>query len=164
MATIKSDQPLVPSVLDRLIDDDPGMGVEAPKSRSQVLAELRQSVRRDLENLLNTRWCYGAWPPELSELDRSLVSYGTPDTSATDLGSSPGRAAFLREVRRIIRTFEPRLTSVSIKQLENIDFADRTLRFRIDGMLHAYPAPEPVVFDSALEPATGEFEVRSGLR
>ena len=41
---------------------------------------------------------------------------------------------------------------------------DRTLRFRIDGLLRAEPAPEPVVFDSALQPATGNVEVKGASR
>jgi len=46
---------LIPSVLDRLLDDDPASAREAPKARTQVLRELKQSVRRDLEWLLNSR-------------------------------------------------------------------------------------------------------------
>ena len=56
MAKISEQQPLVPSVLDRLMDCEPDNPREAPKSRHQILRELKQSVRRDLENLLNTRW------------------------------------------------------------------------------------------------------------
>jgi type VI secretion system protein ImpF len=44
--------------------------------------------------------------------------------------------------------------------LENSNPLDRTLRFRIDALLYAEPAPEPVVFDSAMEPATGNVEIK----
>ena len=37
MAKIRSDQPLVPSVLDRLIDERPDESREAPKTRGQDL-------------------------------------------------------------------------------------------------------------------------------
>ena len=43
---------------------------------------------------------------------------------------------------------------------EHSESYDRTLRFRIDGLLAVDPAPEPVVFDSQLEPATATFEVK----
>ena len=36
---------------------------------------------------------------------------------------------------------------------------DRVIRFRIDALLHADPAPEPVVFDSQLEPSSNLFKV-----
>ena len=78
MAKIEADQPLVPSVLDRLIDDEPTATREPPKSRGQVLRDLKQSVRRDLENLLNTRQRCKSWPENLSELEVSLVNYGFP--------------------------------------------------------------------------------------
>ena len=55
MTRAQPNQPLVPSVLDRLLDDNPGAKSEPPQSRHQVLRDLKQSVRRDLENLLNTR-------------------------------------------------------------------------------------------------------------
>jgi type VI secretion system protein ImpF len=44
--------------------------------------------------------------------------------------------------------------------LDNAEPLDRTLRFRIDATLYAEPAPEPVVFDSSLQPATGDVHVR----
>ena len=56
MSRVKNDQPLMPSLLDRLLDDEPNNNQDAPQARHQVLRELKQSVRRDLENLLNTRW------------------------------------------------------------------------------------------------------------
>jgi type VI secretion system protein ImpF len=36
------------------------------------------------------------------------------------------------------------------------------LRFRINALLQADPAPEPVVFDSAVRPVTGDVEVKGG--
>ena len=160
MARIREDQPLVPSVLDRLLDDRPEEVRETTRMRSQVMSDMRQAIRRDLENLLNTRCRPTSWPPELTELERSLVAYGIPDLAAANLASGPGRRRFLATVERTIRTFEPRFKSIKVVEVANSDYLDRTLRFRIDALLYAYPAPEPVVFDSAVEPATGEFQVR----
>jgi type VI secretion system protein ImpF len=47
---------------------------------------------------------------------------------------------------------------------ENSDALDRTLRFRIDALLYAEPAPEPVVFDSQLEPSSATIEIKPGPR
>lgn len=164
MARVESDQPLVPSVLDRLLDDDPETRREPPKAQHQVLAELRASVRRDLENLLNTRWRFEEWPVEYEELDRSLVSYGIPDVSAANLGSPEALRKFLAVVERTIRRFEPRFVSVKVRPVEKSSRLDRTMRFRIDAMMHAYPAPEPIVFDSVVEPTTGRFLVERSRR
>jgi type VI secretion system protein ImpF len=160
MAKIRDDQPLMPSVLDRLLDDEPENTQETPKSRHQVLRELKQSVRRDLENLLNTRWRCVAWPPNLDEVELSLVNYGIPDFTGVNMAAPSERERLRQIVERIVRKFEPRFKSVKVRLLDNVDDTDRTLRFRIDALLHAEPAPEPVVFDSQLEPATNDFEVR----
>ena len=160
MARIKPEQPLVPSVLDRLLDDEPDIRREPIQSRNQVLRELKESVRRDVENLLNTRVRCLTWPPHLGELKKSLVSYGIPDFTGANLGASKDREEFCRNLEVIIRQYEPRFKSVKVLPLANAEALDRTLRFRIDALLHAEPSPEPVVFDSTLEPSTGTFEVQ----
>jgi type VI secretion system protein ImpF len=160
MGKIKSDQPLIASVLDRLLNDEPDVQREAPKSRNQVLRDLKQSVRRDLENLLNTRRRCVSWPENLTELERSLVSYGIPDVTGASLGSERSRVDFCRAIEGVIKAFEPRFKTVKVRPVQNADALDRTLRFRIDALLIADPAPEPVVFDSSLEPGTGNFDVK----
>jgi type VI secretion system protein ImpF len=162
MAKPLSIQPLVPSLLDRLIDDDPTVKREPPKSQTQVLSELRASVRRDVENLLNSRCRFETWPPEHSELERSIVAYGLPDLTAANLNASDPRSAFLKLVETVVRHFEPRFQKVKVEAVTGGSSIDRVLRFRIDAVLRAYPAPEPIVFDSAVEPSTGRFELRRG--
>ena len=43
--------------------------------------------------------------------------------------------------------------------LVNAESRDRTLRFRVDALLHADPVPEPMLFNSVADPATGGFDV-----
>lgn len=160
MARIDRDQQLVPSVLDRLLDDEPGNTREAPKHRNQVLRELKESVKRDLENLLNTRWRCVSWPPNLDELDVSLVNYGIPDFTGIRFASPNDQEEFRKVIETVVRRFEPRFKRVKVELVSNADALDRTCRFRIDALLHAEPAPEPVVFDTTMEPVTGDFEVR----
>ena len=160
MAKIKAEQPLVPSILDRLLDDDPGVTREPAKNRHQVLRELKQSVQRDLESLLNTRIRCLEWPPHLTELQRSLVHYGLPEFSGAGLGEAQDRDQICRVLQTVIRQGEPRFKMVQVQLLDNAEPLDRTLRFRIDALLIADPAPEPIVFDSILKPATGDFEVK----
>jgi type VI secretion system protein ImpF len=164
MAKIQADRPLVPSVLDRLLDDDPTVSRETEKSRSQVLRELKLSVRRDLENLLNTRWRCEGWPEDLDQLDLSLVNYGIPDITGADLRSTSGRERFRHILERVIQHFEPRFQRVTVEVLANKDALDHSMRFRINALMYAEPAPEPVVFDSSLEPATGNVEVKGAGR
>ncbi len=156
--------PIVPSVFDRLLDDEPEKSRELPKSRHQVMRELKLSVRRDLENLLNTRWRCSAWPPNMDELDRSLVNYGLPDFTGTNMSSPANREHLRRIVEQVVRRYEPRFKSIRIELLQNADETDRSLRLRIDALLYAEPAPEPVVFDSQIESGSNSFEIKSNGR
>ena len=91
MAKIQRDQPLVPSVLDRLLDDQPDVSREPVKPRHQMLRELQEAVRRDLENLLNTRARVGNLPSDLLELQKSVVHYGLPDFRSINIAIESGR-------------------------------------------------------------------------
>jgi type VI secretion system protein ImpF len=160
MAKVQADQPLVPSVLDRLVDERPEESREPPKSRNQLFRDFKQSVRRDLENLLNTHSRCTSYPAHLAELEFSLVNYGIPDVRGADMGTAEGRAAFTRIVEGVIRKFEPRFQQVRVALLDNTDPLDRMLRFRIEALLRIDPAPEPVVFDTSVQPVTGNVEVK----
>jgi type VI secretion system protein ImpF len=160
MTRINPDQPLLPSVLDRLIDEHPEQERELPHSQNQVMSELRNSIRRDLENLLNTRADPGEIPAVFTELEDSLVNYGIPDMAALDLQNNRSRQRFFRTIERRIKFFEPRFLSVSVIPLENESYLDRTLRFRIEATMYAYPAPEPIVFDSELDPSDGQIAIK----
>jgi type VI secretion system protein ImpF len=150
-------------VLDRLIDDAPEAARDPVRSDAQVLKSIVQAVRRDLENLLNCRRRFQPWPRVLAELQRSCVGYGLPDVTGKDLASKAGREEFRRSVEHAIRTFEPRFQSVTVQILSNAEEIDRTLRFRVDAILRADPVPVEVVFDSLLEPATGNFNVKGHM-
>jgi type VI secretion system protein ImpF len=160
MARVRPTQPLVPSVLDRLLNDDPEATRELPSSRHQVLRDLKHAVRRDLENLLNTRVRCQNLPDDSPELKKSLVNYGVPDITGAPLGAAAEREAFCRELEAIIRENEPRFQKIKITPSTNTDVEDRTFRFRIDALLIAEPAPEPIIFDSELRPGTGDIEVK----
>jgi type VI secretion system protein ImpF len=160
MAKVQSSQPLLPSVLDRLLDDDPDVQQEPPASRHQVLREMRESVRRDLEMLLNTRIRPVDYPANLTQLKQSLVDYGVPDFTGMPLSSHDERVAFGKRLEKIIKDFEPRFKSVKVQLVSNPEPLDRTLRFRIEALLNVDPAPEPVLFDSIMHPVKEGIEVK----
>jgi type VI secretion system protein ImpF len=161
MARPDLDQPLVLSLFDRLIDENPDASHDSSKSRGQHLRELRDSVRRDLENLLNTRHRCLSWPEGSDELELSAVNYGIPDFTGADLASADRRDEFRATIEDVIRRYEPRFVSVHVTLLDNSEPTDRTLRFRIEALIYADPAPEPLVFDSYLDPANRGVAVLS---
>lgn len=141
-----------------------GSAERGTKGRGQVLRELKESVRRDLEDLLNTRWRCSSWPPNLDELDVSLVNYGLPDFTGANLGAPDNQEEFRRIIQRVIENYEPRFKKIDVQLIDSADPMDRVLRFRVEAMLRVEPAPEPIVFDTSLEPLTANFEVRGGGR
>lgn len=154
MARIDRTKKLKPSVLDRLLDDEPQNRIENDAGQHQRIRQLRQSVKRDLENLLNTRFRVVEPAEEYEEIESSLLNYGLPDLATLNISDSEKRKEFTTRLERTIRTYEPRFKSVSVLYLENKDNTDRSLRFRIDAVLYADPSPELIVFDSVLEPVS----------
>lgn len=149
---------ITPSVLDRLLDDRPEETREAPASRQTSLRLLKQSVRRDLEWLLNTRLDPGAPSEEGTEVARSLAAFGLPDFSTRDVRGGMDQEQLRRTIEDSVAKFEPRLEGVQVT-LETLSDVDRTVRFRIEARLRVEPVPEPVTFDSVLQLANLEFVV-----
>jgi type VI secretion system protein ImpF len=149
------------SILDRLVDDEPDVSLEAIPTRTQSVRQLKDGLRRDLEWLLNTRRV--AVPPSeaLKEVNRSLYLYGLPDFTSYALNSPKDQAKLVRFLHTTVKLFEPRLANVKIVALEGPAGKTRTLRFRIDGLLIMDPAPEHVSFDTVLELTSGQYEVEN---
>lgn len=159
MASINKKKKLRPSILDRLIDNDPGNSTEKDPDQHQKLKDLRNSVRRDLENLLNTRFRMVEPPDNFTELKKSLLNYGLPDLATVNISDKIKQKEFIEHLETILIDFEPRFKTVKVNYMENADTLDRSLRFRIDATLYADPSPEIVVFDSVLEPVTRTVNV-----
>lgn len=152
------------SLLDRLTDESPEDTRERPPEPYQVMEHLRQSVRTNLQNLLNTRVRPTSWPEELEELAASLINFGIPDITAAQLQSEQKRKQYLRDIENRIRFFEPRLQQVVVRPVKSTNYADRSLRFQIDAALIAEAGPEPIVFDSEFDPIEGSIKIQDGLR
>jgi len=150
------------SVLDRLLDDAPEMERDRPLSATDALTVLRRAVRRDLEALLNARRRFTSVPPAYTELGNSSFGFGLPDFTSGAMGELSSRETLRKEIERSIRQFEPRLVQLSVILLQPRDELDTTLHFRIEAMLHADPAPEPISFDTVVNAATTDIEVTGG--
>lgn len=154
--SIEDNKKLLAPLLDRLSGDDRDT---RPLPSHQVLRQLRESVRRDLEHLFNTRYRCVSPPPEHRNLKASLVNFGLPDISTVNLNAAASRQRFCREVEQAILTFEPRIKTVKVFGDKAADPEDPTIRFRIEAKLHANPAPETIIFDSSLNPVNHNVNV-----
>ncbi len=144
------------SLLDRLIDDETdGRGDGTPS-----FARLKDGLRRDLEDLLNTRRRFLRPPKALDQLDRSLLAYGLADFTNEQLTSLSFRQDFSDEVEHLVRRLEPRITVHEVQFLENGDPLDRRLRFRIIGAVQLGGERQSLSFDSYVDPVEGAIVVR----
>ena len=150
--------PVTLSVLDRLLDDEPKSKVEGPLTHSKSLAQLKVAIRRDLENLLNTRCTIEPLPESSAETRRSVFNYGVPDITEIGQNFLYEKERLLAEIESAVRLFEPRLDGVKVAVIPATGAA-RVMRFAIEGMLKIDPAPEHIVFDAALELTSGEYQL-----
>ena len=160
MSRIDKDKKLRPSILDRLFDDEPHNQVEKKLEHHQVLKQLRASIRRDLEYLLNSRFHLIQPSSDLTEVDKSIFNYGLPDLATVNIMDIERRKKFISHLESTLKSYEPRFKSVSVSFVENADSVDRTLRFRIDTVIYADPLPEVVVYDSMLDSVTRSVSVK----
>jgi len=154
------DQNAQASVLDRLIDSDPGVSHEPVQFRLQDVREVKASVIRDLENLLNTKRSHEEPPRDFRHLQDSLLVYGLRDFTALNPRSAATRQQLRVEIEQMISRFEPRLRNVVV-HLEVDTGNERVLRFRISAILIVEPISEPVTFDTVLDVNRAQFQVAS---
>ncbi|HEV7859646.1 MAG TPA: type VI secretion system baseplate subunit TssE [Pyrinomonadaceae bacterium] len=169
MPRIGNEIRVIPSVLDRLLDYEPELSSEPLSSRANGLRQMKQSVRRDLEWLLNARQSSsilaGGEHPDgaasiARELQNSLIFYGLPDFSSANTLSVPDQKRISRAIEVAVARFEPRLSDVVVTLLPMAQI-ERALRFRIDARMRVEPAPEPVTFDTVLHIHSGEYRIEA---
>ncbi|WP_444920781.1 type VI secretion system baseplate subunit TssE [Microbulbifer sp. CnH-101-G] len=147
---------LLAPVLDRLLESSSKVNMH---QSHQILRQLREGVRRDLEYLFNTRYRCISPPDALRHLEESNINYGLPDLSTVNLSSLESRKQFCRDIEKTILHFEPRIRSVKVTTQDKVDVEDPSIRFRVEAVLHVNPASEVIVFDSALNPVTQMVDV-----
>jgi type VI secretion system protein ImpF len=143
------------SILDRLIDLEPGVSHEPVQQRMLDIRQIKAAVVRDLENLLNTRRHIFSPPVALTEVNGSLFVYGLGDFTSQNPRSPSVKQQLRQDIERTISRFEPRLRNVTV-QFESRNPDERNLRFRIAGMLVADPIIEPVTFDTYFDINRGQ--------
>jgi type VI secretion system protein ImpF len=156
----EAERTVTQSVLERLIDREPGISSEPPPTRAQSVRLLKAALRRDLEWLLNARRSPEAVGREFKELEQSLFNYGVPDLSAINRESARDRNRLNRVIEQTLATFEPRLKKIKVIPLESASGAQNVLRFQIEGLLDMDPAPELISFDTVLQLSSGEYQVK----
>ncbi|MGD0909810.1 MAG: type VI secretion system baseplate subunit TssE [Candidatus Acidiferrales bacterium] len=178
MARTKSDILITQSLIDRLVQYRRDRSSETssasqnipvrydaqpyekwPETRPESVDKYRQSLKRDLEWLLNTR------QPVMPELDSysavsaSALNYGFPDIRSFDGSAGKERNALTSALEKCIRVFEPRIHEPQV-YLVRSDHLNRSLMFHIEGQVSYEDMDEEVKFDTVLELISGEYEVK----
>ena len=160
--SIPNEIQLLPSLLDRLLDDHPEESREPAWREVQVVRVLKTSLCRDLQNLLNAHRLLATIPEVYSELKTSLLNYGLPDLQSMEVREDHDLGLLCRLIEESIQAFEPRLQGVRVRPVidaEGKKPIDRRVRFEIEAVLVVEPLREPVLFSSSLDMASGEFAV-----
>jgi type VI secretion system protein ImpF len=146
-------------LFDRLVDRDPRLRREVRPMRTLDRRGLKESVRRELELLFNTRCPFPAH--RLAGRERSVIDYGIPDFSIFSARSFEDRERLAELLRRAVEAFEPRLAGVRV-YIEPVPGDDLTLAGRIEAILVADPVAEPVLFETVLQMRESKVEVHAG--
>src|SRR6266851_9506000 len=129
---------LLPTLKDRLLDPD-SMGTRTLPGYS--LEQVLESVREDLEELLNTRRSRELVETQYPELARSVANYGLPDLASIDKRTSGNRDAIGRILEKVITLHEPRLRNVRATMDTPRGGSPLSATFQLHAELRLDPAP-----------------------
>lgn len=156
MSRIDAAQRLMPSIVDRLIDPESG---GTAWGQGYSLQQMIEVVRRDLEELLNTRQSSQGIPKLYAAVHDSIVGYGLPDMAHVNASTAGDRGDIGRIIETIVARHEPRLRDVRASLSQGSGTNDKAVVFQIEARLNVDPSPE-VGFETVLELMTGHTTIK----
>ncbi|MFZ1416332.1 MAG: type VI secretion system baseplate subunit TssE [Defluviicoccus sp.] len=161
MAELTPKERLQPALLDRLRDDEPDKTQEPREQRVLSMRQLRESVLRDLQWLLNTGNLAATGELEHFPLiARSVVNYGIRDLSGTTAIAM--RDTLEGMIRQAILDFEPRILkdSLRVRAVEADQMNRNAIGLEIEGELWGQPLPTLLFLRSEIDFETGDVTVQ----
>lgn len=147
------------SVFDRLTEVE--FAVADHLVHTCSVEELRDSVARDLERLLNSRV---AWDDEVLSIGpqarHSVFSFGVRDFVGRLLSNAEDRRFVCKSISEAIQVHESRLANVVV-EFDVRNATSSSFRFAIKALLIINPTKESVSFDAELHPALSKYRVTS---
>lgn len=155
---------LQPALLDRLIDDEPGMQTEPIDKKTISRSRLRQIVLRDLTWLFNATGGIGEVDDRTyAHAKHSVINFGMPSLSGK-LVSKIEMFDLEQALRRAIIDFEPRILADSLTVTGKLPVDELShhniIEFEISAQLWAQPYPLELLLRTDLDLETGMVEVR----
>jgi type VI secretion system lysozyme-like protein len=138
-------------LFDRLVDMEPQSQKEVRPLRIMDKQGLKNSIRRELGRLLNTRCPIPLAPPAE---ERTVINYGIPDFSALSPNNGDHCSKLESWIREAIVSYEPRLADVKVI-VESPGPDERSLTARIEANLQLETIREPVAFSVVMKRDAG---------
>jgi type VI secretion system protein ImpF len=152
-------QRFTPSLFERLFDDHASSPGTDHLLRGLSIEQMKASVARDLEALLNSRLGVRAeMTAGFPHARSSILTFGLRDFAGMSFESPLDQRTICEAISQTIERHEPRLRNVSV-ELINPDRHLQLLNFAVKAMLVLDPAYEPVSFDAYLQPMTQKYDV-----
>ena len=142
---MESKQQYLPTLLDRLLDDEPKKQQEAYDSTFYDSRTMRRLVQRDLMAVLNcTNIDRELTPGRHQHVVRTVVNYGVSPLMGSSVSLNNWQA-IEKNIREAILRFEPRIIpeSLIIRNLREPKQSQRgaTMNFEIRGLIYWEPHP-----------------------
>jgi type VI secretion system protein ImpF len=171
MAELNSRDRLQPSLLDRLLDNEPEHRKEGLDARVLTRQQLRAAVLRDLS------WLFNATRPEpeaqsvrkeelalwksVEHARRSVLNYGMPAFSGVTLASMD-KAVIEQNVAEVIRNFEPRIDPDTLTVEVKFDAFNHhnSMQLVMRGQMWSQPVPLELLLAADIDMETGSALVR----
>ncbi len=162
MAELATQDRLQPSLLARLIDNEPHLSQESRDKRVLSMRKLREAVVRDVGWLLNTT---NYFPQEDLEqypfVAQSVLNYGMQDLTGKAV---PGIDLVQKErqLRQALWCFEPRLIRETLKvRIKSSDkkMCRNAFTVELEGQLWAEPSPLQIYMKTEIDLESGEVRV-----
>ncbi len=150
---------LYPSLLDRLIDEDPRKTTEARDNRATSTAKLREAVLRDMNWLFNSTQSSDDLS-DYPEIRRSVLNYGLPAISGRP-ASSLDLVDVARALREALLYFEPRLVphTVRVYAEPSSESKHNVISFRMEAQMWAQPIPLEIFMRTDVDLESGQTRV-----
>jgi len=134
------------------------LSIESAEQRVVSMRRLRESVVRDLGWLLSaasfdSSRSLAAWP----EVEKSVLNYGLPSLAGRRT-SGLDRMESAKRLRKVIETFEPRLSNVQVTpELDRTD--GHAIAFRVEAELWGQPTPQRLMLRTQIDVETANVAI-----
>lgn len=142
------------SLMDRL-----SQRTDRPATQSAPLRQLKESLRRDLEAVLNTRRHMGSELDGFELAATSVLNYGLEDLTNIRTDPEGQLVQMQRAIHGCLLEYEPRLSDVSVSLRGGPDALGREIRLHIAARIRLSPGVETIYFNTVFDVTSETYSV-----